>query len=306
MKINNEEQIVDCITVWLVLLGLFFTGCIMGLFFIAAASIISSLWEHHSSKDYSESRASIWTTTLMWTNLTHSLHASNTGAPLRWPSSRKSSLPIILSKSISTSSTLSVKLHWRSSGRRTLRGTTRPWRSGRPNTSFLLDVPGKLDYTECMKNKNTTKEYKQPGKIRISKERKVDFLDILDTILGDIARDNYTLPPGRYDEKVMDLNDIYREIQGVSYLVGLLQDIKTERLKEAAKLFKAISKWKRWHRSISIGWGWGLVRSSKSDPSTTDLKISSPKRNGRCTCSNSKADLIGRIRRIGWWGPGKK
>jgi hypothetical protein len=93
-----------------------------------------------------------------------------------------------------------------------------------------------------MKNKNTTKEYKQPGKIRISKERKVDFLDILDTILGDIARDNYTLPPGRYDEKVMDLNDIYREIQGVSYLVGLLQDIKTERLKEAAKLFKAISK----------------------------------------------------------------
>jgi hypothetical protein len=43
MKINNEEQIVDSIMMWLVLLGLFFTGCIMGLFFIAAVSIISTL-----------------------------------------------------------------------------------------------------------------------------------------------------------------------------------------------------------------------------------------------------------------------
>ena len=88
--------------------------------------------------------------------------------------------------------------------------------------------------------------YKQPGKIRISKERKEDIIDILDEIICDFASDNYTEPKLSDDhphyEKVLDLNDLYREIQGADYLIEQLQKLKAERAKDADKLLKKISK----------------------------------------------------------------
>jgi hypothetical protein len=87
---------------------------------------------------------------------------------------------------------------------------------------------------------NTT--YKQPGKIKVSRETKVDILDILDTILNDIANDNYTEPRSftntAHHEKVLDLNDLYREMQGADYLIEQLQKIKIQRAKEADRLLK--------------------------------------------------------------------
>ena len=90
------------------------------------------------------------------------------------------------------------------------------------------------------------KAYKQPGKIRISKDRKVDILDLLDTTLGDISSDNYTnLKVGAYHphaDNMLDLNDLYREIQGADYMIEVLQKLKAERVKETDKLVKKISK----------------------------------------------------------------
>ncbi len=89
------------------------------------------------------------------------------------------------------------------------------------------------------------KKYKQPSKIRISKERKVDILDILDEILVEISNDNYTnlkvsvFHP--HNENVLDLNDLYREILGADYLIEQLQKIKLERTKEVNKLLKRIN-----------------------------------------------------------------
>jgi hypothetical protein len=89
------------------------------------------------------------------------------------------------------------------------------------------------------------KAYKQPGKIRISKDRKVDILDLLDTTLTDISSDNYTnLKVGAYHphaDNMLDLNDLYREIQGADYMIEVLQKIKVERTKEASKLLKKIN-----------------------------------------------------------------
>jgi hypothetical protein len=88
--------------------------------------------------------------------------------------------------------------------------------------------------------------YKQPGKIRISKEHKVNILDILDEVLVEISSDNYTnLKVGAYHphaDNMLDLNDLYREIQGADYLIEVLQKLKTERTKEVDKLLKKISK----------------------------------------------------------------
>ena len=95
-----------------------------------------------------------------------------------------------------------------------------------------------------MNIKTTT--YKKPSKIRISKERKVDILDLLDTTLTDISSDNYTnLKVGAYHphaDNMLDLNDLYREIQGADYMIEVLQKLKAERAKQADKLLKRISK----------------------------------------------------------------
>ena len=92
--------------------------------------------------------------------------------------------------------------------------------------------------------KNTT--YKKPSKIRISRDRKVDILDLLDTTLTDISSDNYTdLKVGAYHphaDNMLDLNDLYREIQGADYMIETLQKLKAERAKDVAKLLKKISK----------------------------------------------------------------
>ena len=88
--------------------------------------------------------------------------------------------------------------------------------------------------------------YKQPSKIRISRESKVDILDILDEMLVEISSHNYTdikvsdVHP--HLENMLDLNDIHREIQGADYLIELLQKIKAERVKERDKLTKKILK----------------------------------------------------------------
>jgi hypothetical protein len=91
-----------------------------------------------------------------------------------------------------------------------------------------------------------TTTYKQPGKIKISFEMKEDLLDLLDTTLHDIANDNYTEPKlsteDSHYENILDLNDLYREIQGADYLIELLQKIKVERAKQADKLLKRINK----------------------------------------------------------------
>jgi hypothetical protein len=86
------------------------------------------------------------------------------------------------------------------------------------------------------------KAYKQPSKIKISRETKVDILDLLDTTLHEIANDNYTEPKSfistSHHEKVLDLNDLYREIQGADYLIEVLEKIKVERTKEVDRLLK--------------------------------------------------------------------
>jgi hypothetical protein len=88
--------------------------------------------------------------------------------------------------------------------------------------------------------------YKQPSKIRISKERKVDIIDLLDGSLHEIANDNYTEPKSfistSHHENVLDLNDLYREIQGANYIIEQLQKLKAERTKEVNKLKVKISK----------------------------------------------------------------
>ena len=89
-------------------------------------------------------------------------------------------------------------------------------------------------------------KYKRPGKIRISKDRKVDILDILDEVLVEISSDNYTnLKVGAYHphaDNMLDLNDLYREIQGADYMIEVLYKLKGERFKQADKLLKKISK----------------------------------------------------------------
>ena len=91
-----------------------------------------------------------------------------------------------------------------------------------------------------------TTTYKQPGKIKISHETRVDFIDLIDVTLTDIASQNYTEPKlsedDKRDENILDLNDLYREIQGADYLIELLQKIKVERAKQADKLLKRINK----------------------------------------------------------------
>jgi hypothetical protein len=88
--------------------------------------------------------------------------------------------------------------------------------------------------------------YKQPSKIRISRDRKVDILDILDEVLVEISSDNYTnLKVGAYHphaDSMLDLNDLHREIQGADYMIEMLQKLKAERAKEIDKLLKKISR----------------------------------------------------------------
>jgi hypothetical protein len=88
--------------------------------------------------------------------------------------------------------------------------------------------------------------YKQPSKIRISRDRKVDILDILDEVLVEISSDNYTnLKVGAYHphaDSMLDLNDLYREIQGADFMIEVLQKLKAERAKEIDKLLKKISR----------------------------------------------------------------
>jgi hypothetical protein len=88
--------------------------------------------------------------------------------------------------------------------------------------------------------------YKKPSKIRISRDRKVDILDILDEVLVEISSDNYTnLKVGAYHphaDSMLDLNDLYREIQGADYMIEMLQKLKAERAKEIDKLLKKISR----------------------------------------------------------------
>jgi hypothetical protein len=91
---------------------------------------------------------------------------------------------------------------------------------------------------------NTT--YKKPSKIRVSRERKVDILDLLETTLSDITNENYTNPKVSVDhphyENILDLNDLYREIQGADYVIELLKKLKAERAKDADKLLKKVFK----------------------------------------------------------------
>jgi hypothetical protein len=88
--------------------------------------------------------------------------------------------------------------------------------------------------------------YKQPGKIRILRERKVDIIDLLDVTLGDISNEGYTDPKVSVDhphyENILDLNDLYREIQGADYIIEQLQKLKAERAKQADKLLKKVFK----------------------------------------------------------------
>ena len=87
--------------------------------------------------------------------------------------------------------------------------------------------------------------YKQPSKIKISREAKVGILDLLDTTLLEIANNNYAEPKffikPDHHEKVLDLNDLYREIQGADYLIEQLQKIKIERTKEVDRLLKQVN-----------------------------------------------------------------
>ena len=89
-------------------------------------------------------------------------------------------------------------------------------------------------------------KYTQPGKIKVSKETKADILDVLDEALYGIADRNYTEPKSfinsDHHEKVLDLNDLYREIQGADYLIELLQKIKAERTKDINKLLKQVNR----------------------------------------------------------------
>ena len=91
-----------------------------------------------------------------------------------------------------------------------------------------------------------TTTYKQPGKIKITRETKADILDVFDEALYGIADRNYTEPKSfinsDHHEKVLDLNDLYREIQGVDYLIELLQKIKAERTKDINKLLKQVNR----------------------------------------------------------------
>jgi hypothetical protein len=91
-----------------------------------------------------------------------------------------------------------------------------------------------------------TTTYKQPGKIKISHETKVDLIDLIDVTLADIAVENNTEPKLSTDDphyyNILDLNDLYREIRGADYLIELLQKIKVERAKQADKLLKRINK----------------------------------------------------------------
>ena len=91
-----------------------------------------------------------------------------------------------------------------------------------------------------------TTTYKQPGKIKITRETKADILDVLDEALYGITSRNYTelklLETDPCYEHILDLNDLYREIQGADYLIELLQKIKVERAKQADKLLKRINK----------------------------------------------------------------
>jgi hypothetical protein len=89
-------------------------------------------------------------------------------------------------------------------------------------------------------------KYKQPGKIKILKETKEKILYWLYVSLQDVANDNYTEPKSfistSHHEKVLDLNDLYREIQGADYLIKQLQKIKIERTKEVSKLLKQVNR----------------------------------------------------------------
>jgi hypothetical protein len=91
-----------------------------------------------------------------------------------------------------------------------------------------------------------TTTYKQPGKIKISHETKVDLIDLIEVTLTDIAVENYTEPKLSTDHpryyNILDLNDLHREIQGADYLIELLQKIKVERAKDIDKLLKRINK----------------------------------------------------------------
>jgi hypothetical protein len=88
--------------------------------------------------------------------------------------------------------------------------------------------------------------YKPPGKIKISKERKVDIIDILDDIIGDIANDAFFNPKLSVNdsnyENIANLNDIHRELQGIDFIAVELQKLKIERTKEANNLLKKIIK----------------------------------------------------------------
>jgi hypothetical protein len=88
--------------------------------------------------------------------------------------------------------------------------------------------------------------YKQLGKIKVSREWKEDILHKLDMDFQDIADNNYAKPKLHpadpcYDD-VLDLNDMYRKIQVQDYLIEQLQKIKIKRIKEANKLLKRIKK----------------------------------------------------------------
>ncbi len=89
------------------------------------------------------------------------------------------------------------------------------------------------------------KTYKQPSKIKISRETKEKILHLLYVSLQDVANDNYTEPKSfistSHHEKVLDLNDLYREILGADYLIKQLQKIKIERTKEIDRLLKQIN-----------------------------------------------------------------
>jgi hypothetical protein len=93
----------------------------------------------------------------------------------------------------------------------------------------------------------TTYKYKQPGKIKISRETKINMIDMLDETLTEFAGQNYTEPKlsdweHPHYENILDLNDLYREIQGADYLIEQLKKLKAERVKETDKLLKKISK----------------------------------------------------------------
>jgi hypothetical protein len=88
----------------------------------------------------------------------------------------------------------------------------------------------------------------KPGKIRVSKETKINMIDEIEHRLTMFANENYIEPQlnhldedPRYDH-IRDAYDLEHEIQGTDYMINLLVHLKQEREKELEHHLKEIYK----------------------------------------------------------------